>query len=70
MSAKLLSAMCCCHCCWRFNLPKHREKDSDLFTLILYTNHFMASGTSRKDTYFHFFMLVSFQGKAEGLILS
>lgn len=69
MSAKW-STMCCCHCCWRFNLPKRGEKDSDLSALILHTTHSVASGTSWKDMYFDFFMSVSYQGKAESLILS
>lgn len=54
-----------------FTFPKRvTEKDSDLFGLILYTNCFMVSGMSRKDTCLNFSILVSLQGKAESLIPS
>lgn len=45
--------------------PNMEQKYADLFSLILYTNHFTAPGSSGKDTYFNFFMLVSFKGKAK-----
>lgn len=70
MSAKLWVQCVAAIAAGGLTFPNMEEKDSDLFSLILYTCHFMASGTSGKDTYFNFFMLVSFQGKAESLILS